>query len=108
MRTSAVVAFICLAMGVAPSFSLPSISVGANLSKRSQPPHDKDSPSRLPEDRMPSYEELWKVFEPFDFQDPSRNVNGYGDANRVHPNRVRPNVNRNVNGRGIPSSTREG
>ncbi|KAI9451284.1 hypothetical protein F5148DRAFT_1333948 [Russula earlei] len=27
MRTSAVVAFICLAMGVAPSFSLPSISV---------------------------------------------------------------------------------
>ncbi|KAI9449267.1 hypothetical protein F5148DRAFT_699676 [Russula earlei] len=35
MRTSVIVAFICLTMGVAPSFSLPSISVRSNPSKRS-------------------------------------------------------------------------
>ncbi|KAI9507668.1 hypothetical protein F5148DRAFT_1202854 [Russula earlei] len=46
MRTSAIVALICLAMGVAPSFSLPSISVRANLSKRSAPPHGQGSPPR--------------------------------------------------------------
>ncbi|KAI9447147.1 hypothetical protein F5148DRAFT_1153527 [Russula earlei] len=35
MRTSAIVAFICLAMGVAPSFSLPSISVRSDPSRGS-------------------------------------------------------------------------
>ncbi|KAI9450764.1 hypothetical protein F5148DRAFT_1241619 [Russula earlei] len=44
MRTSAVVAFICLAMGVAPSFSLPSISLRAHPSKRSE--HGQGSPPR--------------------------------------------------------------
>ncbi|KAI9452012.1 hypothetical protein F5148DRAFT_1370479 [Russula earlei] len=41
MRTSAVVAFICLAMGVAPSFSLPSISVSLLLSVELIRPKDQ-------------------------------------------------------------------
>ncbi|KAI9507213.1 hypothetical protein F5148DRAFT_1207548 [Russula earlei] len=112
MRTSAVVTFICLAMGIGPSFSSSITSFGllfccrANLSKRSQPPYNQGSSPRNPplshDDSSHDGNLFFGLFKPvIDAAKESRNhpnTSGNENANGVH-------LNGNVNGRGTSSPT---